>query len=69
MQRLQQRHRIRPAGNRDQDFLSTRKQPPIFYGIFHALEQFFHAVILRFFSVTGNGGFEAVATGKFIVPA
>ena len=49
MKKVKQHHRIRAAGNGDEDFLPARKRAAVMDFAFEALEKFAHAVSLHFF--------------------
>jgi hypothetical protein len=55
MENVQQNHRIRAAGNGDEDFLPARKQMASLNFRFRALEKSVHAVILHFLTRTASG--------------
>jgi hypothetical protein len=54
MQGAQQNHRIRAAGNGDENFPPAQKQPAVFDSAFGTLEKFAHAPILLFFGAAGK---------------
>jgi hypothetical protein len=54
MQGAQQNHRIRAAGNGDENFPTAQKQPAALDFAFGTLEKFAHAPILLFFGASGK---------------
>lgn len=54
MENVQQNHRIRAAGDSDEDFLPARQQPAGLDSGFGALKEFTHAASLHFFEAMGK---------------
>jgi hypothetical protein len=54
MENAQQNHRIRAAGNGDENLLPAQKQAAALDFAFDALEKLAHALILRFFGAAGK---------------
>jgi hypothetical protein len=54
MENAQQNHRIRAAGNSDEDFPPAQKQAAVLNFAFDPLEEFAHAFILLFLGAAGK---------------
>jgi hypothetical protein len=62
---VEQDHRIRAAGNGDENFLSTRKQIAFLNFAFGALEEFAHATMLLFLARWASSARERPPTKNY----